>query len=193
MQPCQVSYFSELFCFNRQPNCCCSEDDDLPPPLEDMSEQLALREKLSGRTKAKTTRIPAKPAPAQHSDTTPSAPLTTTLPKAEAKSADKKFGGMAKGFLFGGPSKPKSKLKPAAVPTAAATTAQPKTEEDMPFIRANPAASPGQVITDLIPYECHAHTHIRCIQLPEVQEAMKQAAPFLEQTSKSVGSVLCIH
>eukprot|EP00730_Choanoeca_flexa_P014012 TRINITY_DN5966_c0_g1_i1.p1 TRINITY_DN5966_c0_g1~~TRINITY_DN5966_c0_g1_i1.p1 ORF type:complete len:303 (+),score=65.40 TRINITY_DN5966_c0_g1_i1:208-1116(+) len=143
-------------------------EDDLPPPLEDMTEQLSLRTKLAGRPKTKPSTKATSSASSRPAMTSTQ---SSQADKARSNGADK-FGGLSKGFLFGSSSKSNKQSRTKAKATTptksstgatkAATTSSPaSSEDDIPFIQAKPNAAPGH--------------------LPEVQEAMKQAAPFLEQ------------
>jgi len=153
------------------------EEDDMPPPLEDMTAQLRLRERFTGRPAPKGA---AKVPPAKVPKAKTMAASASKAPAKAVSVANKSsggdgggFAGFSKGFL-NAPA-PKAKVKPAATTSATsiATKATPAeatkdktatTDGDIPFIRAK---SPGQSA---------APPGL----LTEVQEAMDKAVPFLQ-------------
>ena len=146
------------------------------PPLEDMTEYVekakALRAKKEGNLKAKPNGTAAnKPT---------NEPLTTTSAPAPSKASDGRtkkdtpssFGGFKKGFLFSNPEKKSGKetaqkqtsSKPRNESSSKATHGNvSETAEDIPFIRAHSSGS-----------------GTKGLELPEVQEAMKNKFPFLQ-------------
>ncbi|XP_042862837.1 uncharacterized protein LOC122247560 [Penaeus japonicus] len=133
--------------------------DEEVPPLEDVPDVL---EKLKDASQTKK--------------------VTATTSKEEEKKKDTKqdaqreklstgFGGMKKGFLFGGAAKPTKKKNIKATPHASSTTETKELTEDIPLIKANPAKS--------------------SLVLSEVQEAMKEtkeAKDFQEGITKRLES-----
>ncbi|EGD77844.1 hypothetical protein PTSG_12893 [Salpingoeca rosetta] len=184
-----------------------ADDDDLPPPLEDMEEELALLGKLrqlkqatattpssSSSARTTTTKHTAKSssgtptnaatksstATARPTKATTSSNTSTTQRKQATKSKSSAksgssgggggggfFGGFSKGFLSGGlgsDSKP-AKKKTAQSRQKRATTAPKKKVEEIETIRPKASAKDTPVGV-----------------LPEVQESLREATPFLERT-----------
>ncbi|XP_063592950.1 uncharacterized protein LOC134770019 isoform X1 [Penaeus indicus] len=127
--------------------------DEEVPPLEDVPEVLEKLKIASQTEKIKSTTSTAeKKNDAKH--------------VAQTQKSSTGFGGMKKGFLFGGPAKPVKKKN-----VKASSTETKEHIEDIPHIKATPAKS--------------------SLVLSEVQEAMKEtreAKDFQESISKRLDS-----
>ncbi|XP_037790787.1 uncharacterized protein LOC119586163 [Penaeus monodon] len=128
--------------------------DEEVPPLEDVPEVLE-KLKIASQTEQinSTTSIAEKKNDAKH--------------EAQTQKSSTGFGGMKKGFLFGGSAKPVKKKSVKAAPQSASSTETKEHVEDIPHIKATPAKS--------------------SLVLSEVQEAMKEtreAKDFQESISK---------
>lgn len=167
------------------------EADDLPPPLEDMTAQLKLRQRLAGKSRPATkaaTKTATKEATKKATKAATMNTKSATKPAAKSSAAATKvpsskaaagggggFAGFSKGFLSSKPAakpatKPASRPGKAVGTKASATTpvqSKPeKKEDDIPFIRASNSG----------------HNTAKPGLLSEVQEAMDKAVPFLQQT-----------
>eukprot|EP00049_Salpingoeca_infusionum_P023238 m.11054 g.11054 ORF g.11054 m.11054 type:complete len:308 (+) comp5663_c0_seq1:1663-2586(+) len=177
--------------------------DDLPPPLEDMSDQLALRTRLSApkeptkpavgratavassKAKAKTTTTEtastssATVSVSAAKKTTPVAASATSKPKSGvAKTAKKKqssgFGGFKAGFLLSGADKPKAKPK---LKTTSSSNGSSGTKS-----KATSSSTSKALVKPEIETIRPKNPQMQPGTLPEVQEAMQSAQSFMEQT-----------
>ncbi|XP_002739658.1 uncharacterized protein LOC100371987 [Saccoglossus kowalevskii] len=149
-----------------------ADDAEDVPPLEDMSEVLKQLEqvKLSNvKTEPKSTKEnKTNPQLKQddHGVSEQSRTASTSEKNAEKKpqkSTTTTFAGMKKGFLFGSGAKPKEQSK-----------AKTTTTEDIPFIKANNPSIGSDKVQPI----------------PEVQEALKNSTPLLQDKKWVTDSLL---
>ena len=143
-----------------------------------MSEEL---DKLRSGRRVNPTHLKPTPGPTSVSSKADHRAVTKTSKKDESSSG---FGGFEKGFLFGGsgkkPKEPQGKVRSKAPPSgdgpsqSAATSGKkaPQPKDDIPYLKPKSKASG--------------------LELPEVQEAMKETFPFLQtQGMQSVMYCCC--
>ena len=166
-----------------------ADGEDLPPPLEDMSEQLEKmkqhRMKLlqpSSELSKDKTKVKAAPSADQpSSEHSKDKTKVETAPSAgRGKSSEGSgFGGLRKGFLSGSSSK---------TPTVAgdlSSKTRPRSKSDKP--KSNGTDNPANLRTssgvdDIIHPKVSGKSS--GLEFPEVQEAMKESFPFLNTESK---------
>lgn len=146
---------------------------DEVPPLEDMSEEL---EKL--KTKAVSTVVKEQAKPPQK--------IQATKAATRGKQSKGGFGGFKKGFLNTGSTKPSSeKLLAGERPSqldAISVTEKPATKSTKQKRTNKSTKDISSPDKDKIPYI--KKSKASSLELPEVQEAMKDKVPFLENNSE---------
>ncbi|KAJ3056042.1 hypothetical protein HK097_008279 [Rhizophlyctis rosea] len=136
-------------------------DNDLPPPLEDMSEEVQRRAAIR-----KNLNPPLKPSPLKPSPTPD--PTTPTASKAaESQPTPKTFSGLKKGFFNSAPS---TKTVAKRKPSAPSTTSQP-------WKPANPPVSKIKELPFIKPTQSKEDT----LRIDEVQKAMQEGMSLLDK------------
>lgn len=152
-----------------------TDSDDEPPPLEDMEEELALLRKLRGielnqneayaLSSLSTESKPNPIAQTKRQHQSPKKPTSSVTVKSSSNTPSSSsrdgFAGFQKGFLSGNT----AKNRPTPFPSHQGSSSKSERKETQ-IETLRPKASPKSVGV-----------------LPEVQQAMTDALPFLERTS----------